>query len=175
MSQIIGLARYIMQPRSADPAAKLRGLSRSNQRYVTLRWKTLLIVAATLVGLLTIVYIPLRIFLLGSFVSLERQLLLTDLDRASSALADDIHNLDLFNAGYSIWDDTYAFVEDPKQEYIDKNFYDDFLIDNRLNLVLIVDSAGRVVFGKAFDLDTHQSVPLPQRFQQITSHDILLN
>src|SRR5215213_6582129 len=114
-----------MQPRSADPAAKPRGRFPAPRRYTTLRWKTLLIVAATLMGLLVIVYIPLRIFLLGSFVSLERQLLLTDLDRASNAIADDMYNLDLLNAGYSIWDDTYAFVEAPKQEYIDKNFYDD--------------------------------------------------
>src|SRR6478672_10014488 len=133
-----------MQPRSADPAAKLRGRFGSNRRYATLRWKTLLIVAATLIGLLVIVYIPLRIFLLGSFVSLERQLLLTDLDRASNAIADDLHNLDLLNAGFAIWDDTYAFVNTPKQEYIDNNYYDDFLADNRLNLVLVVDSTGQV-------------------------------
>src|SRR5438105_1350637 len=101
----------IMQPRSAVPPAKLRGRSDPNRRYTTLRWKTLVIVAATLMSLLVIVYIPLRIFLLGSFVSLERQLLLTDLDRASNAITDDLYNLDLLNAGYAIWDDTYAFVE----------------------------------------------------------------
>src|SRR3954454_2316548 len=128
-----------MQARSADSAAKLRGLFKPHRRYATLRWKTLLIVAATLMGLLVIVYVPLRIFLLGSFVSLERQMLLTDLDRASNAIANNLHDLDLFNAGYSFWDDTYAFAADPTQEYIDNNFYDDFLADNRLNLVLIVD------------------------------------
>jgi signal transduction histidine kinase len=164
-----------MQPRSAELAAKLRGRLKPNRRYATLRWKTLLIVAATLMGLLVIVYIPLRIFLLGSFVSLERQLLLTDLDRASNAIADDLHNLDLLNAGFAIWDDTYAFVNTPKQEYIDNNYYDDFLADNRLNLVLVVDSTGQVVFGKAFDLESHLSVPIPQRFQQVANHDILLN
>jgi signal transduction histidine kinase len=164
-----------MQPRSADPAAKIRGRLTSNWHTAPLRWKTLLIVAATLLGLLVIIYIPLRIFLLGSFVNLERQMLLTDLDRAANAINDDIHNLDLLSAGYSIWDDTYAFVESPQQEYIDKNFYDSFLADNRLNLVLIVDTTDRVAFGKAFDLKSGRQVPLPQRFQQFTSHDILLD
>jgi signal transduction histidine kinase len=164
-----------MQPRSADPAAKLRGRFRPLRRYATLRWKTLLIVAVTLIGLLLLVYIPLRIFLLGSFVSLEQQLLLTDLDRASNAINDDIYNLDLLAAGYSMWDDTYAFVEAPTQEYIDKNYYDDFFADNRLSLVLITDNTGRVVFGKSFDLASHQSVPIPPRFQQFANHDILLD
>src|SRR5215203_3296197 len=136
----IQLKVEIMQPRSADPAAKLRGRFKPHHRYATLRWKTLLIVAATLMGLLVLIYIPLRIFLLGSFVNLERQLLLTDLGRASNAVDDDIYNLDLFNAGYSIWDDTYAFVEHPTQAYIDNNYYDGFFVDNRLNLVLIADS-----------------------------------
>src|SRR6476620_5735067 len=104
-----------MQPRSAELAAKLRGRLKPNRRYATLRWKTLLIVAATLMGLLVIVHTPLRIFLLGSFVSLERQLLLADLDRASNAIADDLHNLDLLKAGFAIWDDTYAFVKTPTQ------------------------------------------------------------
>jgi signal transduction histidine kinase len=163
-----------MQPRSADLAAKLRGLFSQNPRYATLRWKTLLIVAATLIGLLVIVYIPLRVFLLGSFVNLERQLLLTDLDRAANAIADDAHDLDLLNAGYAIWDDTYAFVDAPNQAYIDNNYYDDFFVDNRLNLVLVVDRSGQIVFGKAFDLSSGRNVAIPQRFEQLASDDILL-
>jgi signal transduction histidine kinase len=163
-----------MQPRSADTAAKPRGRFAPPQRLATLRWKTLLIVAATLLGLLVIVYIPLRIFLLGSFVSLEQQLLLTDLDRASNAIDNDTHDLDLLNAGYAIWDDTYAFVNDPSDDYIDKNLNDDFLGDNRLNLVLILDTRGRMVFGKAFDLDSRQSLPIPQRFDWLSTGDILL-
>jgi signal transduction histidine kinase len=162
-----------MQPRSADPAAKSRGQFRSHRS--TLRWKTLLIVAATLISLLVIVYIPLRIFLLGSFVNLEQHLLLTNLDRAANAIDDDIRNLDLFSAGYAIWDDTYTFVEAPQQEYIDKNFYDSFFIDNRLSLVLIVDNAGRAVFEKAFDQESQRSVPIPQRFRQLANDDILLS
>jgi signal transduction histidine kinase len=164
-----------MQPRSADPAAKSRGQRRPHRRYATIRWKTLLIVAATLISLLVIVYIPLRIFLLGSFVDLEHQALLTNLNRAANAIDDDIRNLSLFSAGYSTWDDTYAFVESPRQEYIDKNFYDDFFIDNRLDLALILDNTGRIVFGKAFEQTSQRSVPIPQRFQQLSGDDILLN
>jgi len=163
-----------MQPRFADLAAKLRGHSKPSGRYTTLRWKTLLIVAATLLGLLVIVYIPLRIFLLGSFIKLEQQMLLTDLERASDAIVDDIHDLDVLHAAYAIWDDTYAFVNAPSQKYIDNNYYDDFLVHNRLSLVMVVDNSGRIVFGKAFDLMSAQEVPLPQRFQQLADRDILL-
>jgi signal transduction histidine kinase len=162
-----------MQPRSAD-AATSRGHSEPSRPYTSLRRKTLLIVAATLLSLLVIVYIPLRVFLLGSFIQLEQQMLLTDLDRASNAIADDINNLDLLNSGYAIWDDTYAFVNAPSQDYIDKNYYDDFLADNRLSLVLIADKTGKIAFGKAFDLQSRQEIPLPGRFGQLAEGDILL-
>jgi signal transduction histidine kinase len=159
-------AGAILPPTTPTPPAR---------RFATLRWKTLLIVAATLVGLIAIIYIPLRIFLLGSFISLERQMLQVDLERGSDAIADDLHDLDLLNAGYASWDDTYAFVAAPRQEYIDKNYYDDLFADNRLNLVLIVDTSGKIVFGKAFDLNAQQEVPVPQYFQQLTTHDSLLD
>jgi signal transduction histidine kinase len=162
-----------MQPRSADPAMS-HGQLEPRKPFTPLRRKTLLIVAATLLGLLVIAYIPLRIFLLGSFTDLEQQMLLTDHERASNAIADDVNQLDLLNSGYSVWDDTYAFVSTHSQEYINKNYYDNFLIDNQLNLVLIVDNAGRIVFGKAFDLQSRREVPLPERFVRLTKGDILL-
>ncbi|HEU5099204.1 MAG TPA: CHASE4 domain-containing protein, partial [Roseiflexaceae bacterium] len=163
-----------MQPCSADDTAKSRGHLESSRSYTSLRRKTLLIVCATLLALVAILYIPLRIFLLGSFIELEEQMLLTDLNRASSAIADDIHDLDLLNASYAIWDDSYTFVDTPNQNYIDNNYYDDFFIDNRLNLVLITDNSGRIVFGKGFDLVSGHEDALPQRFQQLVANDILL-
>jgi signal transduction histidine kinase len=144
------------------------------QRFATLRWKTVLIVTATLVGLLTIVYLALRIFLLGSFSSLEWQTIQTDLERVGNAITDDLTELDILTASYAVWDDTYTFVVDHNPTYIEKNTYDQFLRDSRLNLFLIVDTSGQVVFGKAFDLDTQQEVPLPDRFLRMTNHDVLL-
>jgi signal transduction histidine kinase len=95
------------------------------------------------------------------------------LDRASNAIADDVHNLDILNSGYAVWDDTYAFVRAPNQAYIDNNYYDDFFIDNRLNMVLIADTTGKVVFSRVFDLQANREVRLPQRFQQLTQGDSL--
>src|SRR5687768_14552178 len=117
-------------PGRGGPASPLR-------RFATLRWKTVLIVTVTLVSLLAIIYLALRIFLLSSFIRLEQQTIQTDLERVGNAITDDLMELDILNASYAIWDDTYAFVVDQNPTYIEKNTYDQFLIDSRLNLFLI--------------------------------------
>jgi len=139
-----------------------------------LRAKTLLAVAATLAGLLLILYIPLRIFLYNSFVALEEQIVRTDLQRAQSALSSSIRELDAYNSSYAIWDDTYAFVVDHSRAYIEKNYYDQLFIDNRLNLVLVADNDGRVVYGKQFDLNARAEIPLARRFQHLSAADPLM-
>ena len=142
--------------------------------FARLRIKTVLIVAAALAGLLLILYIPLRIFLFSSFVDLEEQMTRTDLQRAQSALLGDIHDLEVYNTSYAIWDDTYVFVADHNPTYIERNYYDQFFLDNRLNLLLVADNDGRVIFGKQFDLNTQTDTPLSQRFQQLSMGDPLL-
>jgi signal transduction histidine kinase len=144
------------------------------RRFAKLRIKALLIVAITLASLVLILYIPLRIFLFSRFVALEEQMVRTDLQRAQSALLGDLHDLEVYNASYAIWDDSYGFVADHNPSYIERNYYDQFFSDSRLNLLLAVDADGQVIFGKQFNLSTQAETPLSQRFQQLSKGDPLL-
>src|SRR5215470_9408634 len=117
---------------------------RSQKAFVTLRVKTTLIVVVTQLALLLILAAPLRLRWLANVSRLEAQMLTTDVNRALNSIASDTQALDMMNATYAIWDDTYAFVDDRNQVYIDNNFYDQVFVDNRLNLVLVVDSSGKV-------------------------------
>ncbi|HET9222988.1 MAG TPA: CHASE4 domain-containing protein, partial [Roseiflexaceae bacterium] len=144
------------------------------RHFAKLRVKTLLIVAITLASLFLILYIPLRIFLFSRFIALEEQMLRTDLRRAQSALSGAIGDLEVYNASYAIWDETYVFVGDHDPSYIERNYYNEFFSDNRLNLLLVVDNNGQVVLGKQFDLNTQAQTPLSRRFQQLSKEDPLI-
>jgi signal transduction histidine kinase len=141
---------------------------------VTLQVKTLLIISLTLLSLITTLYIPLQQILLGGFITLENQLQRTNVERAISALADTLLALDTLNASYAMWDDTYAFVQHPYDEYIADNWYDDYLLDAQLSLIVITDTAGRVVFSKAYDLVEQRVAEVPLRFRQFGPEDPLL-
>lgn len=140
----------------------------------TLRTKTLSIVVLTQLGLLVICYLLLRVYWLGSFTNLESAMLTTDTQRVHNSIRNELHALDGFNASYAIWDDSYTYITGRDPAYIEKNYYDQFFSDNHLNLLLIVDPAGQIVFGKAFDLATQQTVPIPARLQQLAPSDPLI-
>jgi signal transduction histidine kinase len=140
---------------------------------VTLRAKTLVILTATLAGLLLIMYLSLRFILLESFIALEQQSIQQNVERAINALSDDITTLDRTTLDYASWDDTYAFMADGNQEYLE-NYVDTTFSSNRLNLVLIVNNDGQSIFAKAFDLNAQRAIAPPQRLLKLQANDRLL-
>lgn len=131
----------------------------------SLRLKTIAIIAITLFGLLIILYIPLRLVLLGSFADLEAQRIRANVERVRSSLDDELAKLSSTAGDYAAWDDTYAFVANPDQTYVEANLADSTFINSQLNLVLIVDGNGNVVFSKAFDLRAQQATVVPAQFR----------
>jgi signal transduction histidine kinase len=126
-----------------------------------LRTKTLIIISLTLISLIATLYIMSQIILLKSFADLEEQRAREDIERVLSALAAELTNLDTTTQDYAEWDDTYTFVVDGNQDYIDANLTDLTFIDLRLNLILFINTAGQVVYGKSFDLANNQIGDVP--------------
>ncbi|GIV96672.1 MAG: hypothetical protein KatS3mg057_1329 [Herpetosiphonaceae bacterium] len=145
------------------------------RRPVTLRRRTIIIIGATLLGLLIALYILLRIFLLGSFMELEEQWVQTNVERGLGALRADLDALDQLAMDYAGWDDTYTFVFDRNEKYIESNLVDETFENTRVNLILISDASGRIVYSKAYDLQNQHAIPVPDFFYRLGASDPLLN
>jgi len=83
------------------------------------------------------------------------------IEQALGALSYLTSSLEAGTADWAAWDDTYIFIEDSNSEYIQSNLGDETFITLRLNLMLFVHSSGRIVFGKAFDLENEEETPIP--------------
>jgi CheY-like chemotaxis protein len=132
---------------------------------MTLRSKALIIIGATLAGLLGVLYLVSRMVLLGSFAKLEEQDTRRNVDRVLSALADDLATLDHNCKDSATWDKSYAFIESGNPEFIRSDIgYGPFsnLAQRRLNLLLYIDASGRIVFGEGFDLKAQKEEPIPK-------------
>jgi sensor domain CHASE-containing protein len=116
---------------------------------MTLRWRTLITIAITLLGLITLVYISAEHILLSSFIDLEEQEMEEDLSRVVSAFDQYLLTLDTMNHEWAAWDDTYRFIENTNESYI-VNFKDQLFLDMRLNLIILVNRENEVVYHKAF-------------------------
>ncbi len=142
---------------------------------MTLRRKTLLIIAGTFYGVIILLFFISRNILLESYSDLERQSTQRDVERVLTAYSQVLSSLDTTTSDWAAWDDTYAFIADPGEEYIRSNLTNSTFIELQLNLILYADSAGQIVFSKAFDLEDEEEMPVPPSISAyLAEHDFLV-
>ncbi len=143
---------------------------------MSLRKKTLLLIGLTLVGLVALLYTSSRAILLDSYARLEAEDVHQHILRAESLLADELANLRAVAWNWASWDDTYRFIEDRNQDYVDAYFGEDAFQVYRLNLIVLVNVDDEAVFADAYDLAARQAIPVPRSLNQhLTSDGLLLD
>jgi len=133
---------------------------------MSLRKKTLIIVSLTIVTLVAILYGASEIILLTGFSKLEDQHIRNNVEQVVDSLHSDVSHLDSTTEDWAAWDDTYAFIDGKNNNYVRVNLVDSVFKTLRLNFILFIHSSGRIVFSKAFDLETEKVMPIPQSIQQ---------
>jgi class 3 adenylate cyclase/sensor domain CHASE-containing protein len=126
--------------------------SRRGRRWIrTLRGRTLVLIAGTVLGLLLVLHVPMRFVFMGSILKLEEREARQHLERARQALVDDLTRLTEIARDYAIWDETFAYLATRDPVYVSTNYVPATLADNRLSFVAIADLEGRMVFSTAYD------------------------
>lgn len=125
-----------------------------------LRKKTMLVITLTLAGLITVLFVIFRLLLVKEFTTLEQQYTLKNVEQAAFALSNELDAMDTKLSDWAVWDDTYQFIVDKNEEYIESNLSDATFPSLRLNAILYYDAAGKLVFGKAYNLVENKVVPL---------------
>ncbi len=72
---------------------------------------------------------------------------------------------------YSFWDDTYNFVQNKNQDYVDNNFVDLTFQNLNLNLIAIVDNNSNLIYCQTFDLDNAVKIPPTEELKTILTSD----
>jgi PAS domain S-box-containing protein len=127
----------------------------------SLRRKTLLIIALTMIGLVGGLYVLSHAVLMRSFTRLEEDFARENIGRASSALTNEINTLDRTTSEYGAWDQTYAFVHDHNVRYIRSEFPSSTFQQLKISFVAIFDEHGNSLFSKGFDLNQGGKAPVP--------------
>jgi sensor domain CHASE-containing protein/GAF domain-containing protein len=129
---------------------------------MTLRAKTYLIFILTLVGMVAFLYLASSTMVQKGFENLELQEAQLHLDRSLNALSDEQSGLALTTQDYATWDETYAYSETGDASYIRKNFYSDSLKRLDLNLVLVINTTGKVLYSTLYDAESNELSAIPQ-------------
>ena len=128
---------------------------------MTVRNKTILIIALTLTGLLLFLGLFSASILLGQFKELERELTAQSLRRFSTILDEELRILGQVVYDYSAGNESCQFMTDRDPAYLAANFGDSTFLSQGLSIVALYDAAGQPVFSRAFDLKTARECPVP--------------
>ena len=143
-------------------------------KFATLRLKIIGSIIITTAIILILFYLPMRQVLMKSYTDLEEQTVFRNIQRVVNQTANTIEEIRKTAADYASWDDTYFYMETLDQAYIDSNYIDTTYINNQLNVIMLIDPSGNIVYADAYDLNEEIYIPIPERLLALEPEDLLL-
>jgi sensor domain CHASE-containing protein/signal transduction histidine kinase len=111
---------------------------------------------------------------LSNFLELEESDTSNNVERVQNAISTQQGYLDYINQDWACWDDTYKFIEDRNQRYIDVDIQNETLASLRINVMLFVNDTGSVVYNKSVDTYTGEETPVPKELLKLVENGALL-
>lgn len=111
---------------------------------------------------------------LSNFLKLEQHDTLTNVERVRNAVATEQNYLDYTIRDWACWDDTYQFVEDKNEQYINSNLHNQALAVINVNVMIFVNGSGQVVYVKSVDIATAEERPVPDELLKMVENGVLL-
>ncbi|MBF0429320.1 MAG: hypothetical protein HQL94_10390, partial [Magnetococcales bacterium] len=86
-----------------------------------------------------------------SFLQLDQDEAVTNGHRVLQALQRELHHLSVMVQDWSVWDDTYKYIEDKNSEYILSNMPATVFVNGKISLLFFYDKFGNLVWGSDAD------------------------
>lgn len=102
---------------------------------------------------------------LPSYLRIEQQQMQETLTRIQNTLDQNIGRLEAAASDYAHWDDTYRFVQNRNQEFIDNNIAADTLSNLNLDTLALVTTSGQTVLAVRYNAATDSLVSVPSHMQ----------
>jgi len=121
---------------------------------VSLRSKTLIILGSVFALFALLDYAIQRSIVYPVFEKLEISEAQKDINRCIGALNREGHHLDRLCQDWAVWDDSYRFIADKNQGFIESSLVPEVFKQNRLNLIYFLNTQGQVVWGQIRETET---------------------
>jgi sensor domain CHASE-containing protein len=112
--------------------------------------------------------------ILNGFLVVEKQDMTGDIQRVQGLLNDQILNYATKISDWSVWDDSYKFVQDKNQDFIDTNLQNSTFSSQKLNFIFYISSSSAIVYGKGVDIKTQKEIAIPQDLNDLLSKPNIL-
>ncbi len=110
---------------------------------------------------------------LSNFLNLERTDTLNNVERLQNTVYAEQRYLDNMVQDWSCWDDTYRFIEDRNQDYVNVNLQNQTLTGLNVNVMLFVNETDSLVYSKSMDVNTGKEKPVPEELLKLVESGAL--
>lgn len=161
----VGKRRNVTEDKQkTDSVNRATSILERSANGMTLRRKTLLIIGTMLIALIAFLYAISSSVLLRGVGQLERETTRRDVDRAVDALMEQLGGVDASAAHFAESDEMQNLVALSDAGPVRAMLTDAMFKRNRLSLVVVLNSAGRLVYGQGFDPAKGKESSLPESF-----------
>ena len=119
----------------------------------TLHKKTLSIIGATLIGMTLLIFLSSHFIILDSFDKLEEQDARKNAICVENIVRSESMELEKKAADWSVWDETYEFVQGNDDKYIEKYLMDETFLNQELDFMLFYNDTNAQVYRKVLRSD----------------------
>ena len=126
-----------------------------------LRTKTLAIICTVSCILAVALGVTLDYIVTGGYSAIEKQNVTMNVGRVQNQLHQEEMNLASVAYDWSVWDDTYSFVNGTNQEYIQENLQYGIFNQININFMFFYNNSGDLVYAKVFDFNRGIEIHLP--------------
>ena len=142
---------------------------------MNIRYKTLTIIGIAFVILLIVLICISHLVILGGFTQLETEDVEVNVKRSLNELSNTLDWLNATAGDWAPWDDTYRFIQDHNDEYIQSNLSDATLTTLGVNFMIFINLTGEIVYAKNVDFISGSAAPFPDDLiKKIASNRFLL-
>jgi PAS domain S-box-containing protein len=139
-----------------------------------LRSKTLVLSGVIIVAMVLILLVISQFVFLNTYSDFENRYSQHVMKDEMNQFNQTISSMNQTANDWAHWDDAYSFVSGNNPSFITNNLPSSIFSRLHMNLIMFVDDNGKIVYGKAYDLQTNQSMNLPQNFTSFTNDSSIL-
>jgi Signal transduction histidine kinase len=138
----------------------------------TLQKKTHCIISATLIGLILIIYLSSHSIIIDSYDKLEEEDAIENAICIKSILILENHDLENKAADWSVWDETYDFVQGKNSDYPEKYLMDETFYNQRHDFMLFYNGTESLVYERS--IKNNNSSTLKELEEHLQNNPYLL-
>ena len=136
-----------------------------------LRTKLVIVIGVGFCILCLVLSITLNAMIIVSYSDLEDKTVSENVGRLLNQLNQENSNLKAVASDWAFWNDTYSFINDTSEEYIQSNLqYEAFKIID-INFMLFYNNSDVLVFSRAYDFQTKNETILPASLYSYISNN----